>query len=80
MDGEIARRIRCANHAVAPTKRTPVVPQPPVAGFNVGAINDPESATMASALIFLHVGFLAIDRVTLRSPQPVRHTHQTVLS
>src|SRR5580658_4609268 len=60
VDGEIARRVRCPNHAMAPTKRTAVVPQAPVHGIGVGAIDDSESATMASALIFLHCAFLAI--------------------
>jgi hypothetical protein len=62
LDGETARRVRCANDAMAPTKRAAVVPQAPVHGISVGAIDDPESATMASALIFLHLELLAIDR------------------
>jgi hypothetical protein len=60
-DGEIARRVRCANHAMAPTKRTAIVPQAPVHGINVGAIDDSESATMASAVKFAHFAFLTID-------------------
>jgi hypothetical protein len=52
VDGETACRVRCPNHAVAPTKRTAVVPQAPVHGIDVGAIDYCESATMASALIF----------------------------
>jgi hypothetical protein len=47
---------------VASTKRTAVVPQVPIYGSDVGAIDDPERATMASALIFLHVAILPIDR------------------
>jgi hypothetical protein len=62
VDGEIARRVRCPNHPMAPTKRTAVVPKAPVHGIDVGAIDYSESATMASALIFLHLVFLAIDR------------------
>src|ERR1700722_9199671 len=50
--------VRCAHHTMAPTKRTAVVPQAPVHGINVGAIGDSESATMTSALIFLHLAFL----------------------
>jgi hypothetical protein len=61
VDGETTRRVRCANHAMAPAKRTAVVPQAPVHGIDVGAIDDSETATMASALIFPHLSFLAID-------------------
>ena len=50
IDGEIARRVRRPNHPMAPTKRTAVVPQAPVHGIDVSAIDDSESATMASAL------------------------------
>ena len=59
-DGKIARRVRCTNHAMAPTKRTAVVPQPPVHRIDVGAIDDSKSATMTSTPILLHLAFLAI--------------------
>jgi len=59
----LPRRVRCPNHAMAPTKRTAVVPQAPVHGIDLGAIDDSKSATMTSALIFLHFAFLAIDRI-----------------
>src|SRR5271156_1617954 len=62
VDGESARRVRRAHHTMAPTKRTAVVPQPPVHGIDVGTIDDSDSATMASTLIFQHVAILAIDR------------------
>jgi hypothetical protein len=62
VDGEIARRVRCTHHAMAPTKRTAVVPQALVHPIDIGAIDDSESAAMTSALIFLHRAFLAIDR------------------
>ena len=62
VDGEIARRVRCPNHPMPPTKRTAVVPQAPLHGIDVGAIDYSERATMASALIFLHLAFLPIDR------------------
>jgi hypothetical protein len=54
---------------MAPTKRTAVVPQAPVHGIDVGAIDYSESATMASAPIFLHLVFLEIGRrpVALRA-------------
>ena len=69
VDGEIARRVRCPNHPMPPTKRTAVVTQAPVHGIDVGTIDYSERATMASALIFLHLVFLAIDRT--------RHTDGT---
>jgi hypothetical protein len=62
VDCKFARRVRCAHHAMAPTKRTAVVPQLPVHRIDVGAIDDSESAAMTSALIFPHRAFLAIDR------------------
>src|ERR1700722_3009114 len=71
VDGEIARRVRCPNPAMAPTKRTAVVPQAPVHGNDVGAIDDSESATMTSALIFLHLALLAIDCTLAQWVSPV---------
>jgi hypothetical protein len=58
LDGKCARRVRGANRAMAPTKRTPVVPQAPVQRIDVGAIDDSESTTMTSTLIFRHLAFL----------------------
>src|ERR1700687_5579018 len=61
-DGEIARRVLRATHAMAPTKRTAVVPQPPVHGIDVGTIDDSERATMATAVILPHLTLPAIGR------------------
>src|SRR5208282_1117207 len=57
-------------HAMAPTKRTAVVPQAPVHGIDVGAVDYSESATMASALIFLHLTLPAIDRTFAHRVSP----------
>jgi hypothetical protein len=46
------------------------VPQAPVNGIDAGAIDYFDSVTMASALIFLHVAFLAIDRTPTRWVSP----------
>src|SRR5579863_7641993 len=70
VDGQISRRIRCSNHAMAPTKRTAVVPQAPGPGIDICAIDDSESATMASAPIFPHLTFLPIDRTLVHWVSP----------
>src|SRR5205807_10362621 len=65
VDGKFARRVRCAHHAMAPTKRTAVVPQAPAHRIDIRAIDDSESATMTFAVIFLH---LHSSRSTAHSP------------
>src|SRR5580698_3477957 len=75
VNGKVARRVGCANHAMAPTERTAVVPQAPVRRIDVGTIDDSESAAMTSALIFLHPAFLATESrtVAVRSSRITDH-------